>query len=111
VVTTTLRGAPLPPETQALSPVYSVAVNMPLLTSFTPTLLIVNAFPDGADLSNVRICKVEGSGLKDLPTYMAADGAYAVAPLLPEDTTLVVAADAPPAPGEPICERFVLARK
>ncbi|HMQ29910.1 MAG TPA: hypothetical protein PKD53_04240 [Chloroflexaceae bacterium] len=110
VVTTLLRGAPLPEGTAALSPVFSVATNAPLLTSFTPTLLIVNTYPADEALDTACICRINNGKLEPLPTYMASGGAYAVAPLLPSKSKLVVDKTAPPQPGEPIFERFVLAR-
>lgn len=109
VITTTLRGAPLPVDYKLLSPVYSVATNLPLLESFTPTLLIVNSFSDGEPLDDARVCRVEDKTLIPLPTHIAAGGAYAVAPLRHRDSALVTEAETVADTGRTIVERFVLA--
>lgn len=111
VVTTVLRGAPVD-AVKALSPVYSIATNIPLLKSFSPTLLIVTAFPDDEPLDDVWICRVEGQTLIPLPTYLSANGSGAATPLAADTgSSLVVDAPEPPAPAEhPLVERFVLAR-
>ncbi|NTU83353.1 MAG: hypothetical protein HGA45_28955 [Chloroflexales bacterium] len=111
VITTALRGAQLS-AAKALSPIYSVATNIPLLKSFSPTLLIVNALPDDGSLDDVWICRVEGEGLVRLPTYIGAGGGAALTPLSADSgSTLVVDAPTPPEPAAyPLIERFVLAR-
>lgn len=113
VVTTTSRGVALGGGFEALSPLYTIASNKPLLESFTPTLLIVNAHPDAADSERIRVCVLDdGDTPRPLATYVAPGGVYGAAPLTATSVPALIAAASAPgaAPEGEVKARFVLAR-
>jgi hypothetical protein len=114
VVTTTSRGLILPEGLEALSPVYTIASNLPLRESFTPTLLIVNVQGDQTDAARTRVCLLKDDGTYTaLPTYIAPNAAYGAAPLTAAEVPTLISADTGPEPGPrgEYIARFVLARK
>lgn len=111
VVTATSRGATLPAGLEALSPVYTIASNLPLRESFTPTLLIVNV--QGGPAAGARVYQIYANGTAaPLPTYMAPNAAYGAAPLSAAEVPALVTAEdgAEPGPQGEYVARFVLAR-
>lgn len=113
VITTTSRGLTLPAGLEALSPVYTIASNLLLRESFTPTLLIVNVQGSPADAARTRVCLLNDDGTYTaLPTYVAPNAAYGAAPLTATSVpTLISDATEPdPGPEGAFIGRFVLAR-